>query len=276
MKKIIMVPTWRCNLSCTYCDYTPEGDAVECFSKRHEFGDALSAETWLKELARFAPYKLEFTGGEPTAYAGFVDLVGGVGNSNCWSITSNTLLTKVIEKIDFTHCADWTASYHYHNDDVFVNNCLYILDKIRHNHAVPRVTMVLTPDNKDMLLDKVEMFAANKLPVNVHPMLKEGFSWDDHREIYESVKAICTSPMRAFIDDIPDHFAGDHNETCSAGRNYFMLLPDGRVWRCYSVILDETLAGTSPFIWDYKPTDGECNIDCMFPCDRQVHRGDLQ
>lgn len=272
MTKIIFIPTWHCNLACSYCDYTTksnntDGYILEGFHKVRTIGRELSPEEWLKYLDKFRPYLLEMTGGEPTKYLQLPELLKSLPEDCKWATTSNTLLTEQIEKLPSYNCLSWTASYHYHSDDKFIANLMFL----RKRGILARVTLVLTPQNADTCFSKIEQFVNLGFGVNIHPVLKQGFSWAKDMDIWNKAQSMISKAV-CFVSDIPFEWKPERYFSCKAGDGYFCVLPDGQVLRCYSEIFTDNNRG---HISDYKMPSGlrECNIDCMFPCDRQVEKG---
>ncbi len=274
MKKIIFMPTWRCNLQCAYCDYRLQkcdGDdyILNAFGKDLAIKKELTPEQWIKHLAKFDPFVLEMTGGEPTMYKGLPEVLNGLPFDSEWAMTSNTLLTDVINELPGHNCKDWTASYHFHNDDIFLNN----IKTLRAKGIPVRITIVLTPDNLDILREKVRDFVFQNIGVNIHPMLKQGFDWKDHREVWDAaIEFAALSPCVNIIKDISDAWVPERHEICPAGTDkYFVVMPDGSVVRCYSDILRyEPTENIETFV--PAKENGPCGKECMFPCDKQIAR----
>lgn len=264
---IIWVPTWRCPQSCAYCDYktglgTENGTYVlEAFGREHIIGRHLEPAEWLTALKRFEPYHLEITGGEPTTYAGLKDVFAGIPETCSFCVTSNTLNRHGILSLPATtKCLNWAASYHYHDAQDFMDNAQILRSK---GYPVA-VTLVLTPQNVLVCAETARMFQHKKVFVNVHPMLKKGHDWTQNMGAIETMKQLGDGVN--VITEIPMRFEGVRFEQCSAGNNYFMVFPDGQVWRCYSSILSADPVGD---IRHYEQTAGlePCSIECVFPCD---------
>lgn len=209
------------------------------------------------------------TGGEPTLYNGLSELLGNLPIDSKWAITSNTLLTDTIKRLPTYNCKDWTASYHFHSDKIFLDNI-----NLLRNHGVPvRITIVLTPKNIDIVKQKVKDFVFEGIGINIHPLLKQDFSWLNHKEVWqEACKMGKKNVYVNFIDDISAEWKPEKHDICQAGTDkYFVLMPDGSVLRCYSEILQYH---PSAHIKNFEPLSepGACNIDCMFPCDKQQAR----
>jgi len=183
-----------------------------------------------------------------------------------WGITSNTLGN--VEGFKAVNNDGWTASYHYHSDKKFFEN-LRILDKGGFN---VRVTLVLTPENTDKVSMAIEKINKLRAGVNIHPILKQGFDWGKHSQIWDEFKAMDDGKRILFISDIPTVFADlewPRPQACHAGMDYFILFPDGIVYRCYTMILRGKPLGHIKEVVPYKEPQ-PCKIRCQFPCDLQV------
>lgn len=277
MKKVIFIPTWKCNLKCAYCDYstTDKGElyTLKAFDKTIDIGKELTWMEWVEVFSKMPPLLLEMTGGEPTKYKDLPKLLKHMGAGSMWAITSNTLLTEQIEQMPVENCLAWTASYHYHSDDLFLDNIMLLAKK----GINVRVTIVISPDNYKVGFEKVKSFISKGIGVNIHPILKQDFDWQAdpaHKEIWGAMEQMeqLAPGFVVMIKDISDRWVPEHYPICDAGTDkYSMLMPDGMVYRCYSQILTGTNEG---HINDYTPKtmpEG-CTMDCMFPCDRQVAR----
>ena len=246
---------------------------LQAFDKSIKIGKELTWLEWVEVFSNMQPVLLEMTGGEPTKYKDLPKLLTHIGTESMWAMTSNTLLTDQIENMPAENCLAWTASYHYHSDEKFLNNVLLLIRK----GINVRVTIVISPNNYKIGFEKVKMFLSKGIGVNVHPLLKQDFDWNAdpaHKEIWKGMEAMEASApgFVVMIKDISDRWIPEHYPICDAGTDkYSMLMPDGMVYRCYSQILTGTNEG---HVRDYKPskTPEACNMDCMFPCDRQVAR----
>jgi len=273
MYKIIFIPTWRCNLRCSYCDYeikekTAEGYIYRAFNRFHRVERELEWWEWIEHLERFEPFLLEMTGGEPLCYKDLDKLLLHLRLDCRWAITSNTLNREMIKKLPAYNCLAWTASYHYQKDKEFLDN-LYIL---RHKRIIPRVTIVVTPENFNTAVEKIKMIDSEGYGVNIHPVLKMGFSWEKDMDKWNELLGMADGKRIIFVRDISYRWTPQRYDYCHAGSNYFCLMPDGKVLRCYSQILTDKNLG---YIWDFKPFKlmTPCDMECMFPCDRQVTKG---
>lgn len=265
-RKIIFIPTWRCQLRCKYCDYRIDKEGrLHAFDKVKTLGAELNWWEWVRYFERFEPCLLEMTGGEPTIYPDLDKLLSHISAQSRWAVTSNTLNTDMIKRLPTHNCLAWTASYHYHSDDTFLTN-LFIL---RGKRVMPRITIVITPENYETGLQKIALFKNEGYGINVHPVLKQGFDWEAHRDVWDAMHKVADGAQINVIGEISDSWEAERHEICEAGGDYFMVMSDGQVLRCYSQLLTDD-AGTH--ISEFKPVmqPMPCSMDCMFPCDRQI------
>lgn len=270
--------TWRCFLKCSYCDYSTRdeddkgGYTLDCFGNSYKIEDEYHWAYWLALLNRFRPYHLDFCGGEPLLYEGLTEMIEHFPPEATWAMTSNTLKTDVIKRISPIGSVAWTASDHHVNDDVFASN-LWILRRKGFN---VRVTIVFTPDNYKRVLDKMKLYRELNVGINLHPFFKQGFSWNDHSDIYNEVKKAAFDMNQDnsinFVGNIEKEFKGKgEHPACPGGSNYFALSPDGKMYRCVSsyVVLNRPPIGHIKDVEPSKlvqPCDGGCVFTCDFDC----------
>lgn len=271
---ITWVPTWLCNLKCSYCDYRAKairengsvtGYEMKCFGETWRFGRQLNWLEWIAYLSRFRPYHLELTGGEPLMYPHLAELLAHVAADSSWAITSNTL--GEVRLFEPGNCKFWTASYHYTQHDKFVKNVTFL----RQRGFPIRVTLVLTPENEKTCFEAIRDFRKNDVMVNLHPVLKQGFSWERHPELLARARAAHDGVWVVFVDDVPKEWKPRQYSNCKAGGDYFALMPDGTVLRCYSALLWHGKVG---HISDYQPTKlfAPCSKPCVFHCDNRAEK----
>ncbi len=276
---IVMVPSWRCNLACGYCDYSTQkrGDGVKLkmFGKEYDVGPEMPWPAWLMCLERFMPYHLDFTGGEPLMYEGLDALVAHLPYGSTWAMTSNTLDPRgVIPRLHPYNCVAWTSSYHYVQEGRYFKN----LNDLKRAGFGVRVTLVATAENVAQVRHAIKDLRRQEIMVNIHPLLKEGFDWADHRQVYESFEALDDRPLINFIKETPTCFGRiERNRPikCWAGVNYFVIWPDGTLFRCYTEMIEGRKLGD---IRSYVPpaTGYECVQKCAVPCDIDRPMKDIQ
>jgi hypothetical protein len=271
MKRIIFIPTWKCNLSCDYCYYRvsraeyPSAYQVSIYGHERQVGPELAWQDWLQHLGRLAPFHLEITGGEPLMYRDLGKIVDSLPGGCKWSITSNTLLTEAVMKMPSNGCICWTASYHYGNDDRFAGN----LDLLRKVGIQPCVTLVITPQNYDLALQKINWLSGMEYRLNVHPVQDITVPWKGHDDIWDKVQQMQGANI---VREIPKDWRREGPASCSGGKDYICIHPDGQVLRCLSSSMS---SGNIGHIKDFEPykENRPCAGGCVFPCDKATRNG---
>lgn len=254
-------------MRCSYCDYRAEMKnhgvvELSCFGKNYTLGPEIPWPVWIAYLYPFKPYHLELTGGEPLVYEGLGKMLDHLPGNCTWAMTSNTLGD--IEDFESHNCMSWTASYHFANRPEFLKH----IQVLRLKGFTVRVTMVITPENYKKVEEAMKWLKKEEFGVNIHPFLKQGFSWGDHVEIFEEFEKMHDKTWVNFVSPIPKSFKGDRYGHCEAGNYYFTLWPDGTVYRCYSSILvggEASLGHIRDFV--PNPLIAPCDQECVFPCD---------
>jgi len=259
MNIFLVLPTMRCQLQCKYCHFTwhKEGGGYiwTGYQKAHEIKREMDAQELLVALAPFAPYHVEFTGGEPLLWDGFVEFVAHVPEGSQWAITSNSLLAKTRE-IDLSRCTNWTASYHETAIDKFVDNLIALRERFPHI----AVSQVVRKETVYACLEKAELFSALGFQPNLLRELNPGVSWDGSPEWAQLVESRKLG-YNVVEDDIPPDYTFESGFLCEGGHNYFAIMPDGKVYKCYSEAMHENPVGT---LADFKA--GEAASDCHAEC----------
>ncbi len=260
MNIFLVFPTMRCQLQCPYCHFAwareKEGYKWSGYGIEHTIGEEMKVADLLKALAPFAPYHVEFSGGEPLLWDGFEEFVAGVPDGSQWAITSNSLLSKT-RTVDLKRCTNWTASYHEVQLDKFVDNLIAIRDRMPH----VSISQVVRKDSVDECLAKAELFSALCFQPNLLRELNPGVSWEGTPE-WEKLKASREYGYNVVEDDIPPEYKFDAGYLCEGGHNYFAIMPDGKVYKCYSEAMHENPIGT---IHDLKPATApaDCWAECL-------------
>lgn len=256
---ILMIPTMKCNLACPVCHFKveklPGGYGFWGYKKFHEINAEVPWHYWIQHLNKYRPYHLEFTGGEPTIYPGFRDLVAHIPQESTWAITSNTLM-KDVHDLPIDRCTDWTASYHW-QDSPFFYNCQQLNRKMKGHF---RVSFVVEFKRVKECIDKALQAQRMGFAVNVLRELNEGVDWKGTKE-WDQVSALTKRKINVVDEDIPPSYEFESGFSCMGGAIYFCLMPDGKVYRCYSdAMRGRQIGEVSTYV---PPTLPE---DCTEPC----------
>lgn len=255
MKSILWHPTMKCNLSCSYCHFrwTPlnGGYAWSGYDRQHLVKDQVSPKEYIRFFERMAPFHLEISGGEPLLYRGFREVIAALPGGCTWAITSNTLLD--VENIDFGKCKHWTASYH-DVDEPFLTN-------LSHIHIWQSVSFVVPFKRIEQILRKAREYKERGFSVNILRELNPGVDWRGTKE-WQALLSMKEIGCNVVEDDIPPSYDFDSGYICKGGNEYFAIMPDGSIYRCYTMaMLGEPLGK----IRDFEPSSipYECHQTCL-------------
>jgi len=268
LKRIIAIPTWRCNFHCSYCAYKSKHNYVEAYQglRRFELKEELDAEQWLNFFSSISETEglIDFTGGEPLLYSKLPQIIDSLPPKWRWAITSNCSLLHVVFSLNPKNCETWTASYHpespkpFNNIDYFIH---LLLEMKEYGYRNVACTIVYLPwlHSHEHIKFYERRFKDAKTPLNWHPYHFYGFKWD--KEKLKIAKKL--SPW--FKPEWEPHGA---KKVCNAGQTYFVVNNDGTVYPCYShLIFDSFKLGNICKEWSPLTSDLNCQIPCVFPCD---------
>jgi MoaA/NifB/PqqE/SkfB family radical SAM enzyme len=260
MMNVLLFPTMRCNLKCSYCHFRVDQHKTsyewEGYGKAHKVSGEVKWTDLVAFLKKVGPAHIEFSGGEPTLYRGFKELVANIPHGSRWAITSNTLIDP--KGTDLSKCMFWTASYHAGgNREKFIENVKWLRD----NYGRVAVSFVVPFADVDKTLIKALEYRSDLgVQVNLLRELNPGISWTDTEE-WKKLEAMKHFGFNVVEDDIPESYEFSGGWLCHGGESYVAVMPCGNVYRCYSEAMDGEPIGT---IWDFEPDSEpyECHRDC--------------
>ena len=264
MRHIVIFPTFRCGLRCGYCKWVSDGNSTvylgsNCFYKVDR--ESTSNEL-IRILNRFHPSTFEFSGGgEPLKFKGITKVLNSLPS---WSMTSNTLHS--LSGIDFSKCFHWSASFHYHISarakDKFISN----IDFLKKMGVNTSVTLVAIPETVDTVLEWTKYFKGCGFNISIHPYYDDpNFSWYRH---LNELNKLRDSFHVVYGDKLFEYKGLAGKNGCGAGKDYFIVAPDGKVFRC----LTGMIFGWGIPMDEISSESYDCNYRCMFPCDFRFAR----
>src|SRR6056300_1373223 len=170
------ITTRYCNYECSYCwpharSSTPDSKPTELY---------LNTMDSIKAQARangFTDFHFSFSGGEPTAYKNFGEIIDHYCSDTApgyQSIHMTTNLSpgskwwnKWLESTKTLHRRSITASYHaeFANEQEFGDKCLQLID----NETFVTINQVMVPEMFEELYERLERFAARGISVTLKP-----------------------------------------------------------------------------------------------------------
>jgi MoaA/NifB/PqqE/SkfB family radical SAM enzyme len=270
---VVFWPTFRCNYSCSYCPVHTKFDFATVFPKACE----KTWQQWVEALEKLPPAVIYIAGGEPFLYAGLPDLLNNLpAKHRMLGIVSNiSVPTPVFQKIQ--HSTHLNASFHREcvSEEAFLAKV-----KVLQESFHVEVNIVATPENLPVIAAVDELLKSHDVSLHVDPFVDLGFHYSE--EQLELLRKHTQTDRKA----LPE-FDDFSQKSCSAGRNYINLMPNGDVFTCasgyqyiYSPLNAHLAAGKkldqfrmgNLFELDFSlnTTDILCTMPCQAYCDRDA------
>ncbi len=234
MRHVLVYPTWRCSLHCPYCQYLLQEDGLSMkyggSGRIYKVKKELNSNELLNLLNSFKADVYEFTGGEPLRFNGIEQVLNNLPK---WAITSNTLHS--IETIDFSKCFFWTASFHPHISDIGIDKFVLNVQKIKQKGVPTAITLVAKPDTVQKVLMWSDRFYQKGFMVNIHAYYEDPtFSWEKYPVEWKRLRK---SPFLKYNERFFSLSGVKGSEKCHGGKDYFVIGPDGKIFRCVTDML---------------------------------------
>ena len=265
MRHVLVYPTWRCHLNCPYCNYFLQEDGLSMkyggSGRIYKVEKELNSDELLSLLKSFNADLYEFTGGEPLRFNGIEQVLNNLPK---WAITSNTLHS--IEKIDFSNCLFWTASFHPHISDTGIDKFILNVKKIKRKGVTTAITLVAKPETVGKVLMwsdrfyQLDRFYQKGFGVNIHAYYEDPtFSWEKYPTEWNMLRK---SSFLRYNERFFNLSGVKGSEKCCGGKDYFVIGPDGKVFRCVTDMLfhGKVLDKLSDDLY-------KCNQICYACCD---------
>jgi len=270
---LIFNPTYRCNYRCSYCPVVTKFDYTTVFAKSGE----KSVADWLRAFEQLPPAMIYVAGGEPFVYAGLPEIVNELpARHQLVGIVTNLsqdlrLYRKIKKKIHMN------ASFHreFVTQDAFLAKIKALRDQFHIN-----VNIVATPENLPLIEEIDRDMTGHGVTMHVDPYVDIRFRYTPEQ------RAILDRCLRS--DRNPDSqldFDDFSVKSCSAGRNYINLAPNGDVYTCnggmhyihstlytgFAVGMDVrqfAMGNLFDPAFALNRTDIRCSLPCKEACDR--------
>jgi organic radical activating enzyme len=165
-----------CNYNCSYCWPYARSDKVD----HHLLEIYQRTINEIKRQARsngFTDFHFSFSGGEPTAYKNFLDLIDYYANDSeskyqSFHMTSNCSpglkwWKRLVNKLSLLNRASVTASFHaeFANEEEFSEKLLFLIE----NKIYVTINQVMIPDKFYECYNRCERFYKRGIPVTLKP-----------------------------------------------------------------------------------------------------------
>jgi len=268
-------PTSRCNYRRSYCPVVTKFDYATVFPRRQERTPA----AWLQALEQLPPAMIYIAGGEPFLYAGLPEVINNLPRKHqiVGLVTNLSQDARIYRKV--TRRIQINASFHreFIGQEEFLAKVKSLGDRFHIN-----VNIVATPENLPLIDEIDRIMSRHGVTLHVDPYVDLNFSYTpEQRAMLERVLRSDRDP------DTQLDFNDFSEKSCSAGRNYINLAPNGDVFTCnggMSYLHSSLYAGfPNPagmdlcrfaignlFDSDFalNKTDIRCTLPCKEACDR--------
>jgi organic radical activating enzyme len=269
---LIWNPTFRCNYDCSYCPVHTQYDLAGPYPKQAE----KTAEEWLAAFGRLQGAMIYIAGGEPLLYRELPDVINALPeqHSILGMVSNLSVGAHVYKRIKKRIHVN--ASFHreFVTEEKFFAK-IKELAGLFHIH----VNIVGTRENLTVLRKLRDEFSRQEVALHVDNLVQPNFSYTaEETALLEEFM----TPDRGLVD-----FENFSHKTCSAGKNYMAIMPDGETFTCAGGLgyLKNPVYSSIPkgaelsqyrmpnfFDEDFKLNDGyiSCNLPCLHNCDRDA------
>jgi len=173
---------------------------------------------------------IDITGGEPGLFPSLIDVMKGLEREKLCAITTNGTLDvrRLSDNVPPSKCILVTMSYHpssRKNFEQFLNSALLL----KHRGFKVAVNYVAYPGQMWLIPTLAKVFSERSIPFHVDPFWQGSEPFYAYTETENAFLSEYVSPDRA---NVYEKASGRY--LCSAGSEYFVVIPDGEVFTCLS------------------------------------------
>lgn len=274
---IVFWATFQCNYRCSYCPIITRFNYGKVIPRNVE----RTADEWISAFEKLPPALIYISGGEPFLYNGLVDFINGLPEKHqilgiVTNLTQKAELYRRIKKKPHLNVS-------FHREFVSEENFLARIKELKADYHIC-VNIVATPENIDVIEVLHERFDDEHIALHVDPFIDPGFTYtaEQKKRLHPFLPHDRLNENQSKYDDYEP-------KICSAGKNYFNLLPDGRVLTCaggmdyvYSPLVADILEKHPGTAFDVKrfemgnlfdpgfslrSTPMICSLPCKAACD---------
>ena len=230
----------RCNYRCTYCPFTQQ-DQWEELTKKDVFAPVERwIEAWLRIYELYGPARINITGGEPSYYPRFIELIEAL--TRCHRVYITTNLSRKLPWVEefarraLPHRLELPITFHPEFSEIgaFIEKAC-VLRKAGIEHWV---YLVCYPPLLARLRECHRVLSAEGLRVLPTPF-RGRYEGREYPHSYSAEEKAEIAAIAGTLDaDNQDWVARQMDAInplgmpCRAGQYYLHVENDGRVWRC--------------------------------------------
>lgn len=267
----IINPTYRCSYKCSYCPICSKFDYATIFPKSCE----KTPEQWIKALAKLPATTFFVLGGEPFLYDGLSELINNLPkqHSILGLVTNASMPIELYKKLNKKIHMNISFHREFAQEDSFIEKVLMIK---KYHHVA--VNIVAIPDNIPFIPKLKKILQENKIELHVDPYFGKDYDFEDAqlKDIPISNERVRSKRYKLYNST--------KMKLCSAGRNFYCLMPNGEALSCtsgmdyiYSDLRKDDANGFDTNVFKMgnifeesfklKTEDIKCNLSCFSHCD---------
>ncbi|MBU1125375.1 MAG: radical SAM protein, partial [Candidatus Omnitrophica bacterium] len=263
----------HCNYKCSYCEVWPKGKEGKLLIME----PAEWKKIWGRMFEKYWCCHIRFSGGEPTIYPKFAELVSVLKSKHTVDITTNLSfdLKEFTKKVE-PGGVSISASFHpeYNQIDDFLQKILSL-----HRNGYPStIAYVAFPPHLGRLKDAKSLVEAEKVLFKIIPFKGEyqGRKYPDSYTPDEKalIEGMAKNSENSHLNDInsrwydwnvkrQDQERQKKGKLCRMGQMYAKILPDGLVVRCCALDKDGKPLGVIGHITDLNLRLWDEPVECF-------------
>lgn len=266
---VIWIPTYHCNYAgkCKYCNVW---DLVATYTHTEDY------RKWIELLNDIPPSVIDITGGEPTQYENFEEIVLNIQPKHHVGMTTNLSYppSKYSKKF-WNKFVSITFSFHPHVTDIDS-----FIEKVREvqgyrenkNPYTIAINIVGYPEFLDKIQSYIDSIKEKLKGVRPHvdPYIDDNYQYTE--EEAEKVRKLRKYTGYKDTREIGYNLDDTADKICTAGQNHLLILPDGSVYSCMCGLLTKTdkyYMGNAFLLRKdiFSKTQKLCDISCSCGCD---------
>lgn len=214
--------TFRCNYRCSYCPVVTKFDYTSLFPR----SDERTVDEWLGAFSKLPPAMFYVSGGEPFMYRGLPQLINRLDAKHTvlGVVTNGSVDMKVYREVE----KPLHLNISFHNEFVSDDELLAKLEQLK-EHFHLNVNIVATPANLPMIERVGERLRGRRVSLHVDPYVDPGFTYTPEQK---RLLLKYLPPDRRYHLENQLNSSDYAAKSCSAGKNYINVLPNGDVFTC--------------------------------------------
>ena len=265
--------TLQCTYKCSYCPYcSKDSDMQSKFPKSCE----KSGKEWVEALEKLPPTSFYFCGGEPFFYKDLPYIINNMPekHSVLGVVTNASMPLETYKKVNKKIYLNVSFHREYVSEDEFIKKVLELK-----KYFYLCVNIVATEENYEFIKNNIKIFKDNGIAFHIDALIDKASKPHEYTEEYE--KLINKYAEKSRNIQTEKFLYQKSPKLCSAGKNYYNLLPNGDAVTC-SRAIDYKY---SPFVkrddnpvyelgnifdgsFKLKPEEFVCSYECISHCDR--------